>query len=213
MTREGAYDSLREVPKMKSREQITYTVDSWIDQEELPIRPGLKVIKGFNPYEGMDDEEIEAYRGFFSWYLAHEHAVLLSIPKPGPAYDFWPFESDESGNNVSAFNTIDYQRLHPDSFNKCAYRIKKVMEEIKDLAIMHSSITSAQGRLNTLKRYENLVENEFRDRLVSLAKQHKLTRDEERRLELKKKIGAISRRILEAKEIWGRYAPPENWDT
>ena len=198
---------------MKSKEQISYTVDSWIDQKELPVRPNLKVIKGFSPYEGMDDEEIEAYRDFISWYLTQEHLTLLSIPKPEPAYDFWPFEFDESGNNVSAFNTIDYQRLHPDRFSKYAYHTKKVMEQVKDLAIMHSSITSAQGRLNTLKRYENLVENEFRDRLVSLAKQHKWARDEERRLEIKKKIGAISMRILQAKEIWGRYAPPENWDT
>jgi hypothetical protein len=32
------------------------------------------------------------------------------------------------------------------------------------------------------------------------------------RAQIKRKIAAISRKILQCKRIWERYAPPENWD-
>jgi hypothetical protein len=65
---------------MKEKE-IGEIVDSWIAQEELPRRANLKVIKSFDPYEGMDLDEVEAYLEFRGWYMAKDHTVLLSIPK------------------------------------------------------------------------------------------------------------------------------------
>ncbi|MBL7205353.1 MAG: hypothetical protein ISS63_13665 [Desulfobacteraceae bacterium] len=130
------------------------------------------------------------------------------IPRQDPENDFFIENYQES-----AFNTIDFHRLHPQSqFNKYAYRIKKIMEQIMDLAIMHSSISSPQGRLNTQKRYEDLVDSEFRARLMTLAERYRKAWTEQRRFELKRKIAAINRTILDCKKTWERYAPPENWD-
>ena len=96
--------------KMKTK-QTSYTADAWIEQQELPVNPNIKVIKG------LDQEEIEAYHDFIRWYLTQEHLTLLSIPNPETVYDLWPFELDEFANNISAFNTIDCQRLYPNKFN------------------------------------------------------------------------------------------------
>jgi len=41
------------------KEQISKAVDCWIAEEDLPSRPGLKVVKSFDAYEGMDEDEIE----------------------------------------------------------------------------------------------------------------------------------------------------------
>jgi len=193
-------------------EQIVKTVDGWIDEEELPVMAGIKVIKGFDPYEGMDDDEIEAYHDFMHWALTMEHEALLSISKPTNKYGFWPFEFDESGINVSAFNTADFERLHPNKFSKYHYILKKIFEKVKDLALMHSSISYQEGRQNTFRRYESYVDSEFRERLITFTERYKREIDAGYRFELKRKIGELNRRILECKKIWERYAPPEKWD-
>ena len=74
-------------------------------------------------------------------------------------------------------------------------------ESVNDLAIMHSSISAAQGRWNIQERYEALVDNEFRDRLLALVGWFKNTPNYERRCELKREIGKLNRRILECKKI------------
>ena len=97
-------------------------------------------------------------------------------------------------------------------FNKYGYAIKKVMERVKDLAIMHSSISSEEGRDDTYRRYEAFVNREFRNRLLSLTERYKRIEDDEKKAWLKRKIAEFNRRILGCKRIWERYAPPENWD-
>ena len=171
-------------------------VVGWIDDEEFPVNPVLKVIRE------MDRNE------FIRCYLWKDFEALLLIPVETPKNDFFIESFDES-----AFNTVDFYRLHPSKpFDRYAYRIKKVMEKVMDLAIMHSCITSSEGRLNTLKRYENLVESEFRATSAALAYWYKKAFDSDRRFELKRKIAKLNRRILECKMIWERYAPSENWD-
>ena len=57
-----------------------------------------------------------------------------------------------------------------------------------------------------------MVQDEFGGKLLWLAAQYTKAGYVERRFEIKKKVAAINRKILECKEIWERYAPPENWD-
>ena len=193
---------------MKTVEQVGCEVDSWIAEEELPVTAQLKVIRAFDPYQGMDDEEIEAYRDFMSWYLAQDHSVLQLIPKETGTV-FWPFEFDEFGHDVSVFNTHDFQKtLRP--FDRYGYAIKKVMEQVKELAIMHSSLSTEEGRLNTQRRYHSLIDDHFRERLLALAARYRAARDEESKAPLRRKIAELTRRILEAKTIWERFAP---WDS
>jgi hypothetical protein len=196
-----------EVMKMSS-EKISRIVDSWIDEEELPVSPTLKVIREMDPNYGLSEDEVADRNEFIRLYLWKDFKSLLLIPVKAPENDFFIEDFEES-----AFNTVDFYRLHPPrSFDRYAYRIKKLMEKVMDLAIMHSCISSHEGRLNTLRRYESLVESEFRGQLLALTWRYKREMDEGRRLELKRKIGQLNRRILECKMIWERYAPTENWD-
>lgn len=185
-----------------------YNSDSWIPEEEMPARAGLKVIRKNHPDFGLTEDEIQDRNEFIRCYLMSEFESLLMIPRQH-------YEDDHFFNllddKYSAFNTVDFQRrIEP--FNKYAYAVKKIMEHVKDLAIMHSSCTHLQNRQNVYRKYEAFVDSKFRDRLLKLVHQYKRARYDERRYFLKQEIAKLNRRILECKRIWERYAPPENWD-
>jgi len=84
------------------------------------------------------------------------------------------------------------------------------MEQVKELAILHSNISRPEGRANTQRKYENLVDNEFRGRLMYWVEQYKRVADEERRFWLRQKIAELNRRILQCQKIWEQYAPWES---
>jgi len=196
---------------MKAVEHISTTVDTWIAEEELPVRANLKVIKRRDPDYGLSQDEIQDRNEFIRCYLLRDFGLLMMIPKQDGAVDFFIPDCDVSASEYSAFNTVDFQRtMRP--FNKYGYAIKKVMERVKDLAIMHSSISSEEGRDDTYRRYEAFVNREFRNRLLSLTERYKRIEDDEKKAWLKRKIAELNRRILGCKRIWERYAPPENWD-
>lgn len=196
---------------MKTTQQISQTVDAWIDEQDLPVRASLKVIRGFNPYDGMDEDEIVAYRDFMFWALTREHEVLFSIPKPENEYDFWHIEVDEFGVDSSAFNTVDFQkRLKP--FNKYGYAIQKILERVKNLALLHSAISSQIGRQNTYNRYIAFVNDKFRNQLINLVERYKNPASEYERNLIRQKIGQLNQRIIECKKIWERCAPIEKRD-
>jgi hypothetical protein len=129
--------------------------------------------------------------------------MLLQIPCEPRQNDFW--SSNHPEFMESAFNTYDYQKDQK-PFNKYAYRIKKIMEEVKDIALLHSSISRAEGRANLQRRYENLVQNEFRDRLLSLVERYQRSMDEEKRTLIRRKIAELNRRILQCQKVWEEYA-------
>ena len=208
MTREGAYDSLKEVVRMNSMQETRCTVDSWIVEDELPVRPNLKVIRMNDQDYGLTENEIDDRKEFIRCYLLKDFEVLIIIPKQSAENDFFIYDCDVSEHEYSAFNTHDFQRILR-TFDRYGYAIKKIMERVKDLAILHSVISSPERRLDTYRRYESLIEYEFRSRLMSLVERYKKTDDDERRLSLKQKMGEINRRIFEAKKIWEQYAP---WD-
>jgi hypothetical protein len=211
MTREGAYDSLREVLNMKSQEQISYAVDSWIEEEELPARAGLKFIKRRDPDYGLTKDEKMDRKEFIRCYLFEDFAPLMMIPKQDGDDDFFIGDFPVDAAEYSPFNTHDFQRqLRP--FNKYGYAMKMIMERVRDLAILHSSISDQEGRLEIFQRYEALIYREFRDDLLILASRYKKTNDDVKRRWLKQKIAKINLRILECRSIWERFAPPENWD-
>jgi len=186
-----------------------YKSDSQIPEEEMPARAGLKVIRKNHPDFGLTEDEIQDRNEFIRCYLMSEFESLLMIPKQEPENDY--FFNLLNDDEYSAFNTVDFQRrIEP--FNKYAYAMKKIMEQAKDLAILHSSCTHIENRQGVYRKYESFVDSKFRDRLLSLVQQYKRARYEERRYFLKYEIGKLNQKILECKEIWERYAPPENWD-
>jgi hypothetical protein len=196
---------------MKPYEQISTTVDSWIAEEELPVRANLKVIKISDPDYGLSADEIADRNEFIRCYLLGEFQSLTMIPRQDAEDDFFIPDCTVDEAEYSAFNTVDFQRTQR-PINKYWYAMKKIMERVKDLAIMHSSISSAEGRMETYRRYEALVDREFRDRLLGYTRRYPREADDDKRVWLKARIAELNRRILDCKRIWGRYAPPENWD-
>jgi hypothetical protein len=186
--------------------QISQTADTWVSQEEIPVSPALKVIKPNDPWHGMSEEEVEDHKEFIRCHLLREHETILQIPIQAQENDFWA--TNHPDYQESAFNTHDFQRTLP-PFNKYAWRIKKVLEKIRDLAIYHSSTSQAEGKARIQKRYEIVVDNEYRDRLLILVERHQRARDEEQRDEIRRKVAELNRRILQCQKVWEEYA---NWE-
>lgn len=195
---------------MKSIQQISSTVENWIAEEELPVRGNIKVIRRSDPDYGLTEDEIMDRNEYIRCYLLEDFELLMMIPKQEED-DFFMPDCGVMDPAYSAFNTVDFQKTQR-PFNKYAYAMRKIMQRVKDLAIMHSSISDEEGRLETYQRYEAFVDREFRQQLLKLAHRHKRERDEEKRRWMRGKIAELNRRILECKKIWAQYAPVDDWD-
>lgn len=182
--------------------QISETVTRWVEEESYR-GPVLPVTSKNNPWFGMSEEEVDDRMEFIRCYINKDFELLLQIPTEPVQNDFW--SSNHPEFMESAFNTYDYQKDQK-PFNKYAYRIKKIMEEVRDLALLHSSISQSEGRANIQRKCENLVENEFRDRLLSLVERYQRLMDEEKRTLMRRKIAELNRRILQCQKMWEEYA-------
>lgn len=187
----------------KEQIEISQDIDRWIAEEQLPARAGFKVIRGFDQYEGMDEDEIQAYKEFRRWFVNKDLDLLKMIPVQEKDDFYIPFEDDDS---ISfAFGSMDFQRLLP-KFNKYQYKLKKIYERVKDLADTHAAISQQEGKDNTKQKYINLIETEFRDNAIILLKTyneypHLVNKDK-----LFERIAQTNSKILKCKSIWNKYA-------
>ena len=188
---------------MKSAETISQAVDGWIEEESNKRCVLVRGSRQSDPWASMDEEEIEDVKEFIRWYLNKDFAPLLQIPVMPREGDFGFSGLEEF--QESAFNTHDFQKDRR-PFDNYGYHIKKVLEKVKDLAILYSCISSETDREDTRARYDNLVNNEFRNRLHYLVEKHGKELDEEERFLLRGKIAKLNRRILECKIIWDKYS-------
>jgi len=180
---------------------ISKTVNKWLKEEQRPAL--LRVIRANDPWEGMSDEEIEDHIEFIHWYLNKDYELLLLIPThPRETYIWF---SDEEEFRTSAFGTNDFQTLQQ-PLNKYGYRIKKILERVKDLGIQYSCLTTAEGREDILIKYENLVNREFREKLLNLVERYQGSTDIDKKMLLKGKIARESRHIIKCKEVWQKYS-------
>jgi hypothetical protein len=179
-----------------------------IPEEELPVRPNLRVIRRNNPNYDMSDDDVADRNEFIRCYLMREFEVLLMIDVDEHDDSFYVLDYTVSDDGYSAFNTVDFQRTM-EPFDAYGYAMGKIMERVKNLAILYSALTGDEGKQNTLSRFNSLVEFEFRERLLGCVDQFHAARTEEQRERLRKKIGELNRRIIECKKIWEQYAP---WD-
>jgi len=182
---------------------ISQTVSNWVEEESHQKTLAPKVIRKNDPWQNMSEEEIEDRRELIRYYINKEFELLLLIPIQPRENDFW-FSSYEEFQQ-SPFNTWDFQRDRK-PFNKYGYRIKKILERVKDLAIRYSCLTSAEGREDTLRKYENLVSDEFRDKLMNLVDKYRILEDRDEKMLLKAKIAKESRHIMKCKEVWQKYS-------
>ncbi len=194
---------------MYKQQEICATVDSWIAEEELPASACLKVIRANDPDFDLSEDEIDERNEFIHWYLMQGFVPLLRIPRKESEYDFFIPECSPASSEYSAFNTHDFQdRFSP--FDRYAYAVKKTLDRVKDLALMHSCISTPEGREHVHGRYESLVQVEFRERLLRLVEQFERARTDDRKFTLKRKIAEMNHRILECKRIWEQCAPWDN---
>ena len=191
-----------------NKKQISEIVDSWIDEKELPVNQRLKVIRKFDDVypEDWDEDEFEAYWDFIKRGLTKEYELLFTLPKPENECNFWPFQFDETGHDISAFTTTDFICNNPYTFNREFYKVKKVYERVKDTAIGYSSISHREGKKNMHERFRKLVEIEFQDEAFEIKKQMKHVRDRDKRRALYRTLFKLSCRIQECNEIWRKYA-------
>jgi hypothetical protein len=177
------------------------STNEWIDDECLPVKASLRVVRSSRDY-GLSVEEVSDRDEFIRCHLLREHELLMMIPAEEPADGFFVEDFRES-----AFNTHDFQRQKR-QFDRQAYAVRKVLEHLREVALMHSCISSADCRANVQRRFDAIVEDEFQSRLLRLVELHSRARDESRRRELKRQIGRVNRNILECRHIWESVALP-----
>ena len=178
-------------------------MNNWIDENELPVRADLQVVKINDPDYTMTQDEIEDRNEYIRCYILSGFEALLTIPVNKYESDFFIENWEES-----AFNTEDYYRMYPNTgFNRYSFRIKKILQEVEHLAILYSCISDNQGRQRTFNRYKTLVDKEFRNKALFLIGKYRITNDSEERLALREKISELNKRILQCKKIWEQYAP------
>ncbi len=190
----------------KTIQHISHEVDSWIAKEELAPRANLKVLKAFDPYEGMDEDEIEAYHDFRHWYMTLDFAPIMALPKQETEDDFIPFESDGDLTLSFPFSSMDFKRQHAGSFNKYSYRVKKVYERVKDLAQTYSCLSHQEGKDNRHRRFKALVEEEFRDEAVMILDSLKTYGAYMNKKQAMLRIAALNKHIEKCNEIWKKHA-------
>ena len=177
---------------------------NWIDIEELPVRANLKVVRINDPDWGMTQDEINDRDEFIRCFILQDFETILRLPAQKLESDFFIENWEES-----AFNTIDYFRDYPQNrFYRYAYRMRKIMEEVQHLAILHSCISDPEGRKRTQRRYKNLVEDEFRNKALGLISRYKMVSDEQIKDRIRVKVAKLNRRIMQCKRVWEQYAPP-----
>ena len=73
-------------------QEISAEVDSWIAEEELPTRAGLKALSRFDDLFSDDETERKAYWDFQKWGFEYEHLLIKAIRKDKKdrlKKDFW----------------------------------------------------------------------------------------------------------------------------
>jgi hypothetical protein len=135
---------------------------------------------------------------------SQDYRALAEIPINRKNYFF--IRQLEDGVDTSAFNTVDFFRLHHFEFDKYRYFTDKVAERIADLAMTFSCISNQIGKNNTWRRYASLVNSTYRDRALRLAAIFRATQDSEQKYELYCKIQELNRQIRRVKRIWHKYA-------
>jgi hypothetical protein len=188
---------------MNYKQKAVY--ENYIPEEELPVKAGIQVVRESHPDYGLPEDEIADRNEFIRCYLARELDFLMMIPFTEQEGNFFIPDFHVADDGYSAFNTHDYQRtLKP--FDKYGYAMKKIMERVEDIAILYSVMTRNEGRENTARRFNALIDYEFREPLFRYVDRHKAAKSDEQRQSLKQKIGELNRRILEAKKVWEQLA-------
>jgi hypothetical protein len=176
-----------------------------IDEDELPVRADLKLRHAHDPDREYSQEDINDRDEFVRCYLLGDFEPLLLLPLPVKKTDFFIKDFEES-----AFNTMDFYRQYgsvakPRPVNK----LSRVLEEVKQMAILHSCLASPAGRDRMRKRYQQLINREYRNLALNLEKKYRNAQGHHIKSTLRLKISRLNQAILRCQRVWERHAP---WD-
>lgn len=139
------------------QQHISAQVNHWIREEDLPTAATLKPVRRFDGLYPEDEDERTAYFDFIHYAMTKEHAILFSIPTNKPD-GFCKLQLDENGDDISAFNTMDYNRVHPFDFHY--WKLKQACEQARDWAITYSVVRDPAARRIRLNRFADWVKSE-----------------------------------------------------
>ena len=188
------------------KQEISKQVQDWIHEQDLTSNAALKPVNKFDELYPESEEEQQAYWDFIHWAINREHALLLYIRKQPNENDFWQLDLDETGTDVSAFNTADFERLHNYSFDKYAYKIKKIYEKVQDLGLLHSCVSTKEGKTNIHRRFRNLIESEFKERAEILVETYKKYPQLISKEKVFDKVTELNINIRKCNRIWHQHA-------
>ena len=187
------------------QEQISKEVDTWVEESEVPVRGNLKPVRMF---DGLypEGEEAEAYWDFVAWYMQLDWLPVLRIPVKDE--DKWspPIELDEHENDVSAFNTMDYRRLHGFKFDYKYFKLKETMERLYDLAQTFSCVSNEAGKAHIKAVFDEIVHFEFKVRyreIYEAMKKYPMWINRRRAVE---ELAKLQGNIHQAEAIWKETA-------
>ena len=150
--------------------------------------------------------------------LAEIEALLFSqewsgiVDIPFIKRDFFllrQFEESANGGliDVSAYNTWDFIRGNEDwEFDKYKYFTDKVAEKVEDLAILHSAVSDLKDKESIRNRFISVVNSKYRNYALRLVSMLELTKDKEKKAELREKIDERNKQIRRLRAIWKKYA-------
>ena len=196
-------DSVRRIETMYDPQDL---IDDGIDvRAMLTYMTEQQVIDAVNeagvePAIGVAEIEALLYE--------QDYMALLSILFVRAAFSgMRQMEETPSGKMVdaSAFNTVDYLKDMPE-FDAYRYFLDKTSERVQDLAILHSCLSTKEGKQAILNKYASLVNGKFRNRALALARICSQSNDDEERNSLRCKIEEHNKNIRRMKSIWRKYS-------
>ena len=185
--------------------------ESYFPDEQLPPSPALKVIHINDPDFGQSDNEIQDRYEFIRCHLMCEFELLLMIPTQDINGDFFIADVDVYHDDYSAFNTYDFQKMRR-GFNKFNYAMQKILERVKDLAIMYSCISQPENQQAVYNQFKSLMAFQFTDEVEELARKLHSDISNEERYRINRRIERLSHTIRRCKKVWEQFAPPDRWD-
>ena len=200
--RASGEDPLLGGERMKSVEQISAEVDSWIiDAPTSTLKAVRTSARYFDPCEGEDDDEREAYHEYRWWFLTKDHQAIMDIPVQDD--NVWlPYEPDQA---ISfPFTSVNFEKQPKIKPGK--YKMKMLTNEIKDIAQTHSCVTNEESRQHLKRRFDEIVKIEFTDKIAvitdNLAK-HPMFVD---KIESAKRISELRTHAFILNKVWMQYA-------
>ena len=187
---------------------VEHIEDNRIAAEDLPEPASLKIIRRSHPNNGLSEDEIQDRHEFIQCYMLQEFELLMMIPKQAQGNDFFVSDCTVNEAEYSAFNTHDFQDTQR-PFNKYAYAVKKTLERVKELAVMHSCISQPENRKLMFHRFKSFMAFKFIDRVEELARELHTDISYAIQAQIKREIAKLGRSIQQCTVIWEQHAAPE----